>query len=385
VRQNFIYEQYNSAFLDVYRRNAPLTPTQLRYSDGEFEGTASRPRRFGSLSFPKNPTSSPTNSSPLPREDDIPVKILSPSRNSRTILGSIFIPSVTADDVWSILTDYDRLSVHVPNLVESARRNDDGGTPAGSGKNGAGCAGDGSYRCRLYQRGAQKIVGFTFGASVTMAMEEKIVDGYEPVSVSGLERGSGGLGPAVRRYIGGRQMINMDEYGVNGRIERQILFKCVDSRFFGAFDGVWKVVYDPSVSNEGVMLEYEVFVKPKGPVPVAALEWRIKEDVPVNLRAVKKASMEVGLDGVMNHRTRGKWSSVSKLVEEGIRDNTFLPNGYMSENDEKLKYSKGKRKSVDAVTTNSSSKFFAGSKPIFVDWEKDETMAKYLPRKNEFE
>lgn len=33
-----------------------------------------------------------------------------------------------------------------------------------------------------------------------------------------------------------------------------------------------------------------VNVKPKGPVPVGALEWRIKEDVPTNLRAVKVAS-----------------------------------------------------------------------------------------------
>jgi hypothetical protein len=29
------------------------------------------------------------------------------------------------------------------------------------------------------------------------------------------------------------------------------------------------------------------------------LEWRIREDVPTNLRAVKKAAMEVGMSGVM--------------------------------------------------------------------------------------
>jgi len=29
------------------------------------------------------------------------------------------------------------------------------------------------------------------------------------------------------------------------------------------------------------------------------LEWRIREDVPTNLRAVKKAAMEVGMNGVM--------------------------------------------------------------------------------------
>mmetsp|Transcript_10089 Transcript_10089/g.27452 ORF Transcript_10089/g.27452 Transcript_10089/m.27452 type:complete len:108 (+) Transcript_10089:2-325(+) len=36
-------------------------------------------------------------------------------------------------------------------------------------------------------------------------------------------------------------------------------------------------------------LIYSVNVTPRGMVPVPALEWRIKEDVPSNLRAVKAA------------------------------------------------------------------------------------------------
>jgi hypothetical protein len=43
-------------------------------------------------------------------------------------------------------------------------------------------------------------------------------------------------------------------------------------------------------SSPSTKLFYMVNVKPKGPVPVGALEWRIKEDVPTNLRAVKVAS-----------------------------------------------------------------------------------------------
>ena len=31
-------------------------------------------------------------------------------------------------------------------------------------------------------------------------------------------------------------------------------------------------------------------MRPKGPVPVVALEWRIREDIPVNLIAVKRAA-----------------------------------------------------------------------------------------------
>ncbi|KAK1733015.1 hypothetical protein QTG54_016346 [Skeletonema marinoi] len=75
-------------------------------------------------------------------------------------------------------------------------------------------------------------------------------------------------------------------------------FKCVDSQFFSEFDGSWIVeeykdddgVSPPSDGAPITMVRYVVDVRPKGPVPVAALEWRIKEDVPVNILAVSKAA-----------------------------------------------------------------------------------------------
>ena len=89
----------------------------------------------------------------------VAVRIERPTSNSRRIMGDISIPGVTVDDVWSILTDYDQLSIHVPNLKESRiirknnnmNKNDQGRSP-----------GDGSYQCQLYQVGAQKIIGFNF-------------------------------------------------------------------------------------------------------------------------------------------------------------------------------------------------------------------------------
>ena len=82
--------------------------------------------------------------------------------NSRRISGEIYVDRELRD-VWAILTDYDYLSTHVPNLVESYRV-DEVGRMKGPG------------RCRLYQKGAQKIAGFEFGASVTMDMEERFYD-----------------------------------------------------------------------------------------------------------------------------------------------------------------------------------------------------------------
>merc|ERR1712232_806695 len=80
--------------------------------------------------------------------------------------------------------------------------------------------------------------------------------------------------------------------------QRQIGFRCVDSFFFSEFDGTWLV----SEESKGTKLKYVVDVRPKGPVPVAALEWRIREDVPTNLRAVKKAALTVGAEGVRKYK-----------------------------------------------------------------------------------
>jgi len=156
------------------------------------------------------------------------------------------------ENVWSILTDYDNLAVHVPNLVKSQLVP----SPIKGG-------------IRLFQEGAQKIVGFTFRASLTMDMTEEPED----------------LTRALR--------------------ERNLHFKLAESQMFSAFDGTWKLrthsrvrefnpvtkVYDFQYKT---LLTYSVYVRPRGPVPVGALEWRIREDVPVNLVAVKMAAERRG-------------------------------------------------------------------------------------------
>lgn len=166
--------------------------------------------------------------------------IESTASNSRRISGEI-IMNIPIDAIWNILTDYDNLSTHVPNLVESKVINNDsrivGGVP------------------RVYQRGAQRIFGFEFGADVTMDMTEHVHHAHD---------------------------LNTNEpkmYSID--------FECVDSQFFSQFDGSWILEECP---NSETMVRYIVDVRPKGPVPVAALEWRIKEDVPVNILAVSKSA-----------------------------------------------------------------------------------------------
>ena len=138
--------------------------------------------------------------------------------------------------------DYDNLATHVPNLVESSRKPH----PTGG--------------IRLFQEGAQNIIGFDFRASLTMDMHELTEEG--------------------------------------ARRPTRITFDLVDSAMFAAFDGEWRVQpysrvrsrTDPTRYDYKSKLSYRVNITPKGLVPVPALEWRIREDVPVNLRAVKAAA-----------------------------------------------------------------------------------------------
>lgn len=113
---------------------------------------------------------------------------------------------------------------------------------------------------RLFQEGAQNIVGFSFSASLTMDMEEV-----------GTEED--------RRFF-----------------QKKLRFSCVESQMFQEFEGEWRIQphsrrKDPNSDRRlySTKIFYTVNITPKGLVPAAALEWRIKEDVPLNLMAVKAA------------------------------------------------------------------------------------------------
>jgi hypothetical protein len=187
---------------------------------------------------------------------------------SRRISASILI-SRPPEDVWSILTDYDNLATHVPNLVASKRLPH----PTGSG----------TGKIRLYQEGAQKIWGFDFSASLVMDMEE---------------------------FFGPEQE--------HRRLQRKISFKLIQSAMLAQFDGEWAIQPHsrtfaqptaaaiaaaaerrepppPPTPLYSTKLIYSVNVTPRGMVPVPAIEWRIREDVPLNLRALKLAAEKLPL------------------------------------------------------------------------------------------
>ncbi|CAM9868089.1 unnamed protein product [Heterosigma akashiwo] len=154
-------------------------------------------------------------------EDNVDVRIEAPSMNSRKISGSIVIDR-PVDDVWKILSDYDHLADNVPNLTQSKL------VPHPTGG------------IRLFQEGAQKIIGFDFRASLTMDMTEVMEKAEE-------------------------------KFG-----QRKILFKLVESAMFNGFDGEWSIQNYSRIKNPNPTgtddqwiytskVFYWVVVKPRGP------------------------------------------------------------------------------------------------------------------------
>merc|ERR1719491_1582018 len=157
---------------------------------------------------------------------------------------------------------------------------------------------------------------------------------------------------------------------------RQIGFKCVESQFFSGFDGYWKVTptfnsEDPSLPATNV--EYVVLVKPKGPVPVAALEWRIREDVPTNLRAVKLASLELGLQGVLELRkTLRNGRNGQPPRPAGVRNRI----GRFSSAASTARRNVGETLEAAVVSATAVDRRMTRKlAPVRVDWYEDETMA----------
>ena len=310
----------------------------------------------------------------------VAVRIDRTSPNSRRISADISIPR-PIEDVWAILTDYDQLATHVPNLVESRRVGTADTYYWNAPREGnPSQPGDGTYKCRLYQKGSQKIIGFEFGASLVMDMTESIaVSGNRsrPSSSSDLNR----------------ELLLFPE-------DRRIGFKCIESQFFSEFDGEWRLQssFNTAAGEPETLVSYMVDVRPKGPVPVAALEWRIREDVPTNLRAVKKASMEVGYQGVMVMRqkrqsrsTDEQWNGLSNTSTSLLvqRNQQPLPTSNTSSG-RLASTGTDVAQSVKQIVSTAASKAVAAATnrtqpksrllPVRVQWYDDETMAKYLKK-----
>ena len=149
---------------------------------------------------------------------DTKVTIEAPSMNSRQITASIIINS-PIEDIWKIITDYDNLSDYVPNLTKSYS------VPSPTGIK------------RIFQEGAQRIIGFEFKASLMMDMIED----------------------AKYREIDKNRMLNNST-----QTPRDLGFKLVESTMFSAFQGSWKLnsmaSSIPKSNKYKTLLVYSVYI-----------------------------------------------------------------------------------------------------------------------------
>ncbi|PXF48822.1 hypothetical protein BWQ96_01378 [Gracilariopsis chorda] len=185
-------------------------------------------RRPTSATLPQTQVRAQSNAIPSGSPSSkVQVTIQAPESNRRLISACNLI-NAPLQIVWDLLSDYSNLSTHIPNLVISEQTNH----PSGG--------------IRVIQSGAQRILGFQFRASLTMDMTE--------------------VNPTSSKW-------------------RAINFDLVTSRDFRQFEGVWRM---ERVDSTRTALYYTVSIVPKGLVPVKAIEWRIAEDVPQNMDAVRR-------------------------------------------------------------------------------------------------
>ena len=131
--------------------------------------------------------------------------------------------------IWKILTDYDCLSDHIPNLVSSKVISRDGN------------------RLHLKQVGAQKLMGLKFSAQVQL---ELIEDRDRGLLKFHLLKGD-----------------------------------------FRRFEGLWRI--ENLSNEKGTSLLYELTVQGCVGMPVALIEQRLREDLKTNLLAVEKAALNI--------------------------------------------------------------------------------------------
>lgn len=278
------------------------------------------------------------------RRDQVTVNIERPSLNTRRISGSIIVDK-PIEDVWMVLTDYNKLADYVPNLTQSKQvEHPDGGI-------------------RLFQEGAQKIVGFDFRASLTMDMEEHYADPDDKMAM------------------------------------RKIKFKLIKSGMFADFTGEWRLKFNSRMVNKGALpgqerftyttkVFYMVYIKPKGVVPVMALEWQISEEVPKNLAAIKSTAEGATAEFMETRRQQMETRNLrSGVVMNGYSgDHTLVDAEAARAKQAKIAAAAGtvSKTAVKVAGTNGGSN--SGSRGAAngssdsgrTDWEADETLEAYI-------
>ncbi|CAN8237797.1 unnamed protein product [Cochlearia groenlandica] len=183
-------------------------------------------------------------------DDGVFIELKKLEKSSRRIQSKIGIEA-SLDSVWSVLTDYEKLSEFIPGLVVSELVEKEGN------------------RVRLFQVGEQNVaLGLKFNAKAVIDCYEKELE----------------ILPHGRR--------------------RDIDFKMVEGDF-QLFQGKWSIeqfengVLDVQFKDFKTTLAYTVEVKPKMWLPVRLVEGRLCKEIKTNLLSVRDAAQKV-IQGVIH-------------------------------------------------------------------------------------
>jgi len=148
--------------------------------------------------------------------------------NGTRRLAALLRTPLSIDSIWNVLTDYDHLDEHIPNLASSKIISREGN-----------CV-------RLQQVGSQKLMGLRFSAQVQLELIEK------------------------------RELGLLEFNLIKGDFRR--------------FEGSWKMT--EFNNGKGTCLLYALTVQGCLGMPVSLIEQRLREDLKTNLLAVEKAAID---------------------------------------------------------------------------------------------
>ena len=128
--------------------------------------------------------------------------------------------------------------------------------------------------------------------------------------------------------------------------QKTLRFKLIESGMFSAFDGTWMCKFHSrsrkfdSITGQYVtfyrtQLTYSVLVKPKGIVPVMALEWRIREDVPPNLKGIKSAAERLSISKQIFPYTEENSNNSNQKNDKENNSNNSNKNNMIANNSSK--------------------------------------------------
>ncbi|CAF2125726.1 hypothetical protein BRARA_C02850 [Brassica rapa] len=187
-------------------------------------------------------------------DDGVLIEVKKLEKSSRRIRSKIGMEA-SLDAVWSVLTDYEKLSDFIPGLVVSELVEKEGN------------------RVRLFQMGQQNLaLGLKFNAKAVLDCFEKEL-----------------------------QILP------NGR-RREIDFKMVEGDF-QLFEGKWSIEQlDKGIQGEALDLQFKDFpttlaytvdVKPKMWLPVRLVEGRLCKEIKTNLLSIRDTAQKV-IEGVIH-------------------------------------------------------------------------------------